>query len=128
MPWPGIFWGVALDAVVVRGASTCPSPPEVAAKLAPLVRASSVPPDVAEISRQGTTISVSLTRSDGHFIARQTWDGAACQDLADAAAVVLASWENDDSRREGLPPAEASSTRPRPSIEGPDLHGRTWNV
>jgi hypothetical protein len=123
MPWPGFVWGVALDAVLVRGTSTCPSAIDVAAKLAPLVRVSSGAADVAEIVREGTTVSVSLARSDGRLIGRQTLEGTRCDDLADAAAVIVASWENDDARREGLSLADAPAPPPAAISRG-----RIWDV
>jgi hypothetical protein len=116
-------WGIALDAVVVRGTSACPSPTDVEAKLAPLVISSNGPPDVAEIVRQDTTLTVSLTRPDGRAIGRQTLDGHRCDDLAEAAAVILASWEND-ARSEGLSLTEAPPPAPQP--ERP--RARAWDV
>jgi hypothetical protein len=112
MPWLALLWGVALDAVVVRGSSSCPSSAAVTARLAPLVRDGGGPPDVAEIVRQGTRLSISLARADGRPIGTQELEGTACDDLAEAAAVILASWENDESRREGLS-LEPSSRAPR---------------
>src|SRR5262245_34072811 len=97
MSWPAILGGMLLEAVVVRGAGTCPSPSDVEAKLAPLVRNSGRPPDVAEVVRRGNVVSVTLARSDGRSIGRQTLDDAACSDLAEAAAVILATWENDEA-------------------------------
>ncbi len=124
MPWPAYVWAAALEAVIVRGTSACPSPSDVAAKLAPLVRASNHPADVGDISRQGSTLWISLSRAYGRHVGTQTVEGTDCDDLAEAAAVILASWENDEARRDGLslsPPAAPSEIPRSP-------RRRTWDV
>ncbi len=124
MPWPAYLWGAALDAVIVRGTSSCPSPADVAVKLAPLVPASNRPADRADIVRDGSTVSISLARADGQRIAVQQIEGTICEDLAEAAAVILASWENDELRREGL-----SLSAPAPRAEAPrSSRRRTWDL
>jgi hypothetical protein len=124
MAWLSFFWAATLGSVVVRGESTCPAPSDVAGKLAPLVRSSSDSADVADIVRQGSVVTVSLASADGRPIGRQTLEGGRCDDLAEAAAVILATWENDEARRTGMslaPPAAPAQPR-EPSTR------RTWDV
>jgi hypothetical protein len=110
--------------VIVRGGATCPAASAVLAKVGPLVPASNEAPDVADIVRDGAAVTVTLTRPDGRTIGTQTLRGNACDDLAEAVAVILASWENDEARRAGVSLAPLPApTRPREPPARP-----AWNI
>jgi len=84
-------------AMQVQGSGSCPSPAEVAEKLAPLlpVDFASGSTDLAVIVEEADgTLSVSLARSEGKAVARRRLPRAAsCGEQAQTAAVALAVWE-----------------------------------
>jgi hypothetical protein len=85
-------------AVVVDGGISCPSPEAVKRELEELMPSGSEPrePDIAELSREGEDVHLDLRRGDGSFVAtRNIAGGRGCDDLAAAAAVVIAAWEAD---------------------------------
>jgi hypothetical protein len=101
-------------AVVVEGTSACPSPAAVSARLDPLLPApvgGARPPDVARLERAGGALVIHFSRGDGSDAGSRTIaSDPPCEDLADAAAVVIASWqqvaswhESDDRPRDGTP-------------------------
>src|SRR5689334_17735123 len=133
MSWAATLGGILLEAVLVRGAGTCPSPSDVEARLAPLVRSSARPPDVAQVFRRDAVVTVALARADGRSIGRQTLEGTSCSDLAEAAAVILATWENDDTPGSGLswplpPSSERRSPASPPDPMPKSSRERSWDV
>jgi len=114
MPSP---WLAALTlAVEVSGASTCPTPAEVEARLRPLLpEAEAVSRHAVRLLREGDVLRIELSDRDGAPLAnRRLKASAACAELASAVAVVVATWEVELRGRGVLgmwlasPPAEAS--------------------
>jgi hypothetical protein len=107
-------------AVSVQGRSTCPSPQEVAAKLRPLLTDAlrpDHPAEVAEVSPDPGGLAVTLWRADGSRAATRTVGGEhSCEELAEAAAVMIATWE------------DTGAARPR-TLAAPELEARwSWQV
>lgn len=81
--------------VVVRGEATCPSAQAVATHLtALLAEGEAAPPDQAHVDVAADSMIVDLRRADGTRIAvRRIVRSGSCDEMAEAAAVVLATWE-----------------------------------
>jgi hypothetical protein len=110
----GLLW-LGLD---IGGTVTCPSPEEVARKVRPLLRGGTVGDagDRVSIDRRENVIRVALLRADGHERGARNLDARHdCDELADAAAVIVASWQPVAEPALGVPPLEASATTTRPS-------------
>ena len=105
-----VLYLLLAGAVEVESPSACPSAHAVAERLAVLLPATKDVPDRARLSRTGDKLSLELRRADGTAIAWRRLDArASCEDLAEAAAVMIATWETD---------LEAGRTlRPPPTIE-----------
>lgn len=96
LSWIAFFW--AGPPVDIDGDSTCPTPAEVAPRLAGLLRpdAAAGPPDLARLSDRAGALFIQLQRPDGSPIGERALErGYPCADLAAAAAVILATWESD---------------------------------
>jgi hypothetical protein len=100
--------------IVVEGDTACPTPAEVAARVAALLPADAAAeaPDVARIEVEAGTMRVTLSRPDGATLGEREIDGSfPCADLAEAAAVVVATWESDvhpEYRAPAPPPPPAA--------------------
>src|SRR5690349_2658404 len=99
---------IAMLAVELDGSSSCPTPEAVAERLRPLL-----PPDASGVGRVTLEpgpegLRLSLMRSDGSRGGVRTLAGDhTCDELADAAAVIIASWQDDGGGRDRLPAAPA---------------------
>jgi hypothetical protein len=121
----------------IGGDCDCPSPEAIASRVAALAPAvdSARPPTFVEVSRAGGNVRLELRGGDGKVLASRVIEGAAgCEDLAAAAAVVIATWQNDLDPKAALgvdlpptappePPtptlvASAPPLRPRPAMVG----------
>jgi hypothetical protein len=125
---------VLLAAVTVQGATSCPTPKAVEARLRPLLPAGSgaASSDV-RLEREGLELHVALHAPDGRLTARRTIAGAhSCEALADAAAVIVAAWQGDVGARPLLaaeaPAAAAADLRATaaPTSAGPARSG--WGL
>ncbi len=80
------------------GDSTCPTPAEVRDRLAQLASAtagySGSDPHRANLSSSDGMVHIELLGSDGRLLAERTLErSGSCADLAEAAAVVISTWE-----------------------------------
>jgi hypothetical protein len=105
-------------AVTVEGASTCPSPAAVGERLSALLPpADTGARDVARIEPEGSGVRITLRRADGSAAGTRTLAGEhTCDELAEAAAVIIAAWQNDGAARDPLP---APPPPPRPAVRAP---------
>ena len=104
-------------AVVVDGDVACPAPEAVARELATLMPADGVvrEPDLADLSREGSDLHLELRRGDGSWVAVRDIAGTrSCEELAVAAAVVIAAWEADLASGSAESVDLGRRTRPRP--------------
>jgi hypothetical protein len=97
--------GLLIAAVVVEGPSECPTPAAVQERLAPLL-----PPDtgrgasLVELVNEPDGLRISLRRADGTLAGTRTIGGVhSCDELADAAAVMIAAWQTDAAAGEPAP-------------------------
>jgi len=89
-----------LAAVVVGGETTCPTPMRVSEKLAQMGVISATPSveasHAAFLSRNAQGLLVTLRTTEHTVLAERQFSAqASCEDLAAAAAVVIASWEGE---------------------------------
>ena len=112
---------VLAGAVEVESGSTCPQAKEVAQKVAALLPAASrTAPDRARIDRAGDRLQLELRRADGTPVAWRRLDAnAACEELAEAAAVMIATWETELEAGRPLPPPDFDRDAPPLVIEAP---------
>jgi hypothetical protein len=86
-------------AVQVQGATTCPTPDLVAARLAALLPTDispSIQADEARLSEADGELVIALVRPDGLVLGTRRLPHAfSCDDLASATAVSVAAWESD---------------------------------
>jgi hypothetical protein len=90
--------GVLLHAIVeIQGAGDCPRPQAVAERLASMLPEGTSPPrDVAEVSVRAGTLVVTLAREGSlKEEPRRVAASGTCTDLAEAAAVIIATWETE---------------------------------
>jgi hypothetical protein len=94
-----LLW-LAFPVPDITGDSTCPTPPEVRARLAAMANAEGgetavePAPHRAYLSRTEEVVHVELLDAEGTLLAERTLEPSdACGDLAEAIAVVLATWE-----------------------------------
>ena len=86
---------VLFAAVTVQGATTCPTPEAVDARLRPLLAADPGASGAVRLDREGGALHLALHAADGRLTARRTIEGAhSCEALADAAAVIVAAWHS----------------------------------
>jgi hypothetical protein len=92
---------VLFAAVAVQGATTCPTPQAVDARLRPLLAADpGAASGAVRLEREGGALHVALYAADGRVTARRTIEGAhSCEALADAAAVIVAAWQSGAGAR-----------------------------
>jgi hypothetical protein len=81
--------------VIVGGEATCPSARAVATHLAALLaEGEGTVPDRADVAASADGMVIDLRRADGTRVAvRRVARSGSCDDMAEAAAVVLATWE-----------------------------------
>jgi hypothetical protein len=82
----------------VRGNADCPTPGALAAALegliAPTSPGASTVPDVVELSSQGASVKVKLTRAGGDLLGEKRLpERLSCGERAQTAAVMVAAWE-----------------------------------
>lgn len=85
-------------ALAVTGTSSCPGPAAVAARLAALGAPQAQSPSSAraEVHEEPGHISLRLISADGEVLAERALEASAsCEDLAAAAAVVVAIWQEE---------------------------------
>jgi hypothetical protein len=109
-----VLFFVLAGAVEVEGGGACPQATEVAQKVASLLPAASRnAPDRARIDRAGDHLQLELRRADGTPVAWRRLDAhAACEELAEAAAVMIAAWETDLEAGRPLPPPDFDRDAP----------------
>jgi hypothetical protein len=102
-----VLWVSAL-AITVEGNTSCPEPGEVAARLLAVAPASRVPGRAVLIEAEGS-LRVQLVRPNGTVVGERLLDSRyPCPELADAAALVLASWQGElDAAPVAAPALEA---------------------
>lgn len=111
-----LLWVSMGPVVAVEGDTVCPTADEVAARVATLLpaRETGTAPDLARIEVASGWMSVTLARPDGSLLGQRAIDGRfPCADLAEAAAVMVATWESDVHPEFRPPPAPA---RPAPPV------------
>lgn len=118
------------DALVrVGGASACPRPEEVEARLERRLpaRPAGVEPDRATLDVAAGQLRLVLVRPDGTVVGEKRLDPkASCADMAEAVAIVIAIWERP-LRAGGVPPPDlpaenresSASAEARPERSGP---------
>ena len=112
-------------AVEVESPSACPAAQAVTERLAVLLPATRDVPDRARLSRSGDRLSLELRRADGTAIAWRRLDAqAACEDLAEAAAVMIATWETELEAGRTLPPPPQLERESAPVDKSPAVEVR----
>ena len=115
-----LLLGMVIGLVEVDGTSACPTPSQVAEELRRLLPgdAAAAEPDRARVESQGGALQVSLSSAGRRVGTRRLAEGGSCEDLAGAAAVVIATWEAE------LRPGRLSLPNLRPPAP-PAAHART---
>jgi hypothetical protein len=113
---PAVLASLALWALDVEGAVTCPSPDEVAARLRPLLDGDTVgqPGDRVRLEREQGVLRVALVQADGRVRGvRNVDERHDCGELAEAAAVIVATWQPEPlaAVAEAEPEAVATTVR-----------------
>jgi hypothetical protein len=114
-----VLFLVLAGAVEVESGSPCPRAVDVAQKVAALLPAASkTVPDRARIERTGDRLQLELRRADGTPVAWRRLDAhAACEELAEAAAVMIATWETDLEAGRPLPPPDFDRDAPVVAVD-----------
>jgi hypothetical protein len=122
---------VLFAAVAVQGATTCPTPQAVDARLRPLLAADPATPSGAvHLEREGGALHLALYATDGRVTARRTIEGThSCEALADAAAVIVAAWHSGADARpllaaEAPAHADLRTALPAPAVSA----GSAWGL
>lgn len=126
------------QALHVQGTAECPAAADVEARLHDILdfRSAAELKEHALVERNGDSVRVSLTGADGHVIGERTLavEGS-CEDMARAAAVVLATWLGDvhpefvrplppaepEPPNEADAPAPPAATTPAPRVAQPPV-------
>ena len=93
-----LWFSLANPLLAVEGNSPCPTPREVADRVAALlpVEHAAVERDIVQVDSAGSAVRVQLRRPDGRIVGERTLQKRfGCADLAAAAAIVVAAWESD---------------------------------
>jgi hypothetical protein len=94
VPLVSVLWVSALS-ITVEGNTSCPEPGEVAARLAAVAPANRME-GKALLSESEGSLRVQLARDNGTVVGERLLDARyPCNELADAAALVLASWQGE---------------------------------
>jgi hypothetical protein len=109
-----ILWVGAL-AIAVEGNTRCPEPGEVAARLGAVGSADRMQGKAVLSDTEGA-LRVQLLRENGTVVGERLLDSRyPCRDLADAAALVLASWQGEfDAAPVAAPSLQAQRKPARP--------------
>jgi hypothetical protein len=119
-PFLACLWALGAPTVTVESDAACPAADEVAARVTALLpaRETSEPPDLARIADRGDAWVVALARPDGTPVGERALDRqVACEDLASAAAVIIATWESDVHPELRALPAPLPAPEPPAAIE-----------
>ena len=106
------------SAVTVEGRSGCPEPSLVQERLRELLPADQTEQttDSVQLSREGGGLQITLRRMDGTLAASRTITGEhACEELAEATAVIIAAWQagaTGGERSPSPPPVGTIATLP----------------
>jgi hypothetical protein len=105
----------------VGGDSDCPTAAEITRRVDELAPSEGpAAPAFVQVSNVGGRVRLELHGADGNALASRDLDEAAsCDDLAAAAAVVVATWQNDLDPKASLPvelPAEPTPPAPAPQV------------
>jgi hypothetical protein len=108
----------SLTSLPVQGASTCPLPADVEQHLSGLVARHEARHLMAEVESDGGRVRVRLRGAKGGLLGERVLDGgSACEELAQAAAVVIASWVGELRAAESeLLPSEERRAEPTPPL------------
>lgn len=113
---------VVVAAIGITGATICPTPGEIAARLGELVPDAGAPArEQVVVAGEAGALTLELRDAGGRSIARRRLEPAACDELAQAAAVVIAAWATD-IKPDGAPEVVLPRARP-PSKVGFELAG-----
>jgi hypothetical protein len=118
----GLF-GLMVAFVEITGAAVCPTPEAIGARLRELIpdaAAAAAPRERVAVSNDGGALLLELRDADGRTIAQRRLEAAACDDLAQAAAVIIAAWPTE-LRAAGAP--EVVLPRPPRRVLGWELDG-----
>jgi hypothetical protein len=109
-----VLWASALS-ITVEGNTSCPTPADVAARLQAVAPSSRMAGKALLTESEGT-LRVQLVRTNGTVVGERVLDARyPCKELADAAAVVLASWQGEfDAAPVAAPSLEGVPVPPRP--------------
>ena len=112
--------GAALD---ISGGGDCPKPAEVSARLSEIlvVPTGHALDARAHVAREGNRLDIVLSLRNGQLIGTRTLTAqGSCEDLAAAAAVVLATWLGDTYPEIlGTAPPDQPVPRPVPAAKAP---------
>jgi hypothetical protein len=130
MPFePSVILASLFAVVRVSGAGTCPSPEDVAQRLATLRPAETSSAYRALIDSSGPEVIIELRDTAGATLARKTLKAnTPCADLAQASAVVVATWAEQVRFTELPGPALPALLQPIPQPPEPKGSGLTWEV
>jgi hypothetical protein len=93
-----------LLAVAVSGEATCPAAPAVEARVRALLPADGGGAGEARLERRDGRLRIALVRPGGVLAGERVIEGEhRCDELVDAAAVVVASWLSDERAAAGAP-------------------------
>lgn len=109
------------QALHVHGTAECPAAADVEARLHDILdfRSAADLKERALVERNGDAVRVSLTGADAHVIGERTLAvQGSCEDMARAAAVVLATWIGD-VHPEFVRPLPSAEPEPAPPAEPP---------
>ncbi len=106
---------LALGAVSLEGTSPCPAPADVQARLAPLLPLAPTRERRALLRREGAELKIFLYDGATLLGERRLPARGPCRALADATAVILASWLSDLDAELAAPPPAPQEDAPPPS-------------
>ena len=116
-----LLWVSALS-ITVEGNTSCPEPSEVAARLAAVAPASRMTGKALLTESEGS-LRVQLARENGTVVGERLLDARyPCNELADAAALVLASWQGEfDAAPVAAPTVAETALKPAKAGLGLEL-------
>src|SRR5262245_50285486 len=88
---PLVLW--LIFGLTVQGDTVCPTAAEVATRLAQVVPRDRDSNGVVYLSSAAGGVHIALYNRSGTQLAERELEGNACAELAQAAAVVIASWQ-----------------------------------
>jgi hypothetical protein len=118
MPFAG-WLGLVVALVELQGAPTCPTPDQIAGHLRGLLPEATAPKQRVSLANDGGALLLALDDGTGRAVAHKRLEPAPCDDLAQAAAVVIAAWAMELSAA-GAPEVVLPHVQPRRI--GWDLH------